>query len=255
VAEAAADLLRLQTRSGALECCVTGEGSPTLLLFNGAGETLACWNSLRPGIEALGTVFAWNRFGANGSDEPRRDLTGTVVIGSLRELLQYSGLKPPYVLVAHSLGGLYAQLFARLHPAEVAGAMLIEAAHPRDDNAHEGHEDRFARALARVQSLPQEEFRPNLEAELAACGTLAKEIAAAGPFPDVPLTVVTGGLEPHHSLIDPETFRLRRENQSRLARLSPQGRQILAARSGHFPHVTQPAFVLEALRLLTISRG
>ena len=40
--------------------------------------------------------------------------TGTVVLGSLRELLALRGLQPPYVLVAHSLGGLYANLFARL---------------------------------------------------------------------------------------------------------------------------------------------
>ena len=58
--------------------------------------------------------------------------SGAVVIASLRELLRYAGLQPPYVLVGHSIGGLYANLFARLYPAEVAGVLFVEATHPRD---------------------------------------------------------------------------------------------------------------------------
>ena len=60
-----------ETRSGALEYVVSGAGQPTIVLLNGAGVTLEGWRTLYPAIEHLGTVFAWNRFGVKGSDEPR----------------------------------------------------------------------------------------------------------------------------------------------------------------------------------------
>jgi len=67
----------LQTRSGRLGYTVSGQGSPTILLFNGAGVGLEGWQPLYPAIESLGTVFAWNRFGMQGSDAPPPRQTGT----------------------------------------------------------------------------------------------------------------------------------------------------------------------------------
>src|SRR3954462_11619007 len=100
-----------QTRNGRVSYILSGHGAGRILLFSGAGMSLQGWEPLYPAIERLGTVFAWNRFGMQGSDEPGERQTGAVVIGSLRELLGYAGVEPPYVLVAHSLGGLYANLF------------------------------------------------------------------------------------------------------------------------------------------------
>ena len=44
----------------------------------------------------------------------------------LRELLLKAGVQPPYLLVGHSLGGLYVQKFAQLFPAETAGLVLLD---------------------------------------------------------------------------------------------------------------------------------
>ena len=107
----------LQTRSGRLSYILSGSGDPPIVLFSGAGLSLQGWEPLYPAIENMGTVLAWNRFGMQGSDPPVQRQTGTVVLASLRELLGYSGLNEPYVLVAHSLGGLFANLYARLSGA------------------------------------------------------------------------------------------------------------------------------------------
>jgi pimeloyl-ACP methyl ester carboxylesterase len=48
----------------------------------------------------------------------------------LRQVLKHKGLKSPYVLVGHSLGGLSMQLFARAHPDEVRGLVLVDAVYP-----------------------------------------------------------------------------------------------------------------------------
>ncbi len=46
----------------------------------------------------------------------------------LRTLLRGNNLNPPYILVGHSLGGLYMQLFARRYPDEVAGIAVLPIA-------------------------------------------------------------------------------------------------------------------------------
>ena len=245
---------RLQTRSGALEYTLSGSGAPAIVLLNGAGLTMEGWAPLYPGIEHLGTVFAWNRFGLQGSDAPATAQTGALVIASLRELLSYAGVAAPYVLVAHSWGGLYANLFARLHPADVAGVLFIEAAHPLDHSVQEPpSEGQLSRAISRVLSLPQWLLRDNLRAELDAARTVAAEIQAAPAFPPVPVSVVSGGNRPPRSLVSPAAWLARRAHQEELARLSPLGAQVIATHSGHFPQLTQPEFVLDVLERLCLS--
>lgn len=241
---------KLQTRSGTLEYVVSGSGAPTIVLLNGAGVTLDGWRALYPAIEKAGTVFGWNRFGVKGSDDPRLAQTGAVVVASLREVLAYAGLQPPYVLVAHSLGGLYANLFARVYPAEVAAVLFLEATHPRDQERLRQHEPQLTSALSRVFSLPQWIFRANVRAEIECAAHTADEIAAAGPFPAIPVAVVTGGKNPPKWLMSPAMLHARRERQWELARLSPRGEQVIAARSGHFPQVTEPQLVLQVLQRL-----
>jgi pimeloyl-ACP methyl ester carboxylesterase len=241
---------RLQTRAGTLEYVVSGTGAPAIVLLNGAGMTLEGWRALYPDIERLGTVFAWNRFGVKDSDSPRLAQTGAVVVASLRELLGYAGLAPPYVLVCHSIGGLYANLFARLHPAEVAGVLFIEATHPHDQEMLQEHKSRLGRTLEKVLSLPQRLFRANLYSEIDAVPQTVDEIGAAGPFPPVPISVVTGGAAPPRWLMPAAALQARRRHQQELAQLSPQGEQLIAVRSGHFPQLTEPALVLSALQRL-----
>jgi pimeloyl-ACP methyl ester carboxylesterase len=239
---------RLATGAGTLEYVLSGTENPSIILVNGAGVTLEGWRTLYPEIEQLGRVLAWNRFGVAGSSKPRQPQTGSLVVASLRELLASVGLPAPYLLVGHSLGGLYCNLFARLHPGEVAGMVLLEATHPRDREMLKGHETQLASVLSRLFELPQRIFRDNLNAEIEWVDATAREVAAAGAFPPVPLTVVTGGNEPPKWLMSPEALRIRRGHQQELARLSPQGQQVIAPVSGHFPQLTQPALVLDVIR-------
>jgi pimeloyl-ACP methyl ester carboxylesterase len=241
---------KLQTRAGALEYVLSGAGSPTIVLLNGAGVTLEGWRGLYPAIEQIGTVFAWNRFGLKGSDAPRLAQTGAVVVASLRELLAYAGLRPPYLLVAHSFGGLYANLFARLYPSEISAVLFLEATHPNDQEALKPHETQLTRALAKVLSLPQWLFKANLHSEIESVGHVMEEVASAGPFPPIPVAVISGGTNPPKWLMSPAALRARRAHQEDLARLSPHAGHVVAARSGHFPQLSEPGLVLDVLRRL-----
>jgi pimeloyl-ACP methyl ester carboxylesterase len=240
-------VLALQTRRGRLSYMLSGHGEPSIVLFSGAGVSLQGWESLYPGIEELGTVFGWNRFGMQGSDAPGERQTGAGVIAALRELLSYAGVPPPYVLVAHSLGGLFANLFARLYPHEVAGVLFLESTHPDEGALLKKNEPQLVNALGKMLTLPDVFFAPNVHAELASVEETASEIASAGDFPPVPVRVVTGGLTPRTWQVSPGAVGAKRAHQQELARLSPLGEQIIAQKSGHFPQMTEPELMLQVL--------
>jgi pimeloyl-ACP methyl ester carboxylesterase len=195
---------------------LSGQGRPVIVLVNGAGVPLEAWRGLYPAVERLGRVLAWNRPGLPGSDAAPRRTSSADVVAALRELLSRLGLPPPYVLVGHSLGGMHAQLFARLHPADVAGLLLIEPT-PVDAGLQllrqRGH---LVRALAKVTGLPADSLRRNVRAELAGFGASVRALAEAGPMPGVPLRAVV-------------------------------------RRGGHFPQITQPRAVIAELRALVSS--
>ncbi|MFL6695783.1 MAG: alpha/beta fold hydrolase [Vitreoscilla sp.] len=102
----------------------------TLVFENGLRETIATWDGVIKAVAPQARVFAYNRPGYGNSDDTPQPRDGATIVEELRRALKESGLAPPYVLVGHSLGGLYVQQFARAHPDEVAGVVLVDALYP-----------------------------------------------------------------------------------------------------------------------------
>jgi pimeloyl-ACP methyl ester carboxylesterase len=238
----------LQAGARRIEYVLSGAGSPAVVLFSGAGVTLEGWAPLYPDIERIARVLAWNRPGAGRSSRARRPQDAIAVLQDLRVLLEAVDLAPPYVLVAHSLGGLHAQLFARRHPREVAGVVLLESLHAEDRESVKGHRKRLTAALSRQLEVPAEQLVANLGDETAQVDASAAEVDGAGSFPPVPLVVVTGAKAPPRWLVADAAVRRKRTRQKQLATLSPLGMHVVARRSGHFPQLTQPRLVLDAIR-------
>lgn len=177
------------------------------------------------------------------SDKPRRPQTGTVVVDLLRELLTAAGLGAPYVLVGQGLGGVYANLYARLHPSEVAAVVLVEPTHPDDD-----FDERLLRFLPRSSIWMGSRRGWRRHAEQHSLAETRREIEQAGPFPDVPLTVVSGNRTAPRLTTSPRQIRTRSVRRKELATLSPDNRHLLAPRSGQFPQGTDPQIVVRAVR-------
>lgn len=108
----------------------TGQGSPTVILDALFPGTVSNWAWVQPELAKSTRVCAYDRAGLGWSDsgpEPRDALRHAQ---ELHALLQNADIDGPYVLVGHSLGGLFSRMFADQYPNEVAGMALVEATNP-----------------------------------------------------------------------------------------------------------------------------
>src|SRR5262249_16738287 len=110
-----------------------GSGSPSVILLPGGGAVgLDYWNVQHQAAE-LTTSVVYDQAGTGWSEPIDRPRTGAEVIDELRALLHVAGVPAPYLLVGHSIGGLYARLHATRYPDEIAGLLLIEPDHEEYD--------------------------------------------------------------------------------------------------------------------------
>lgn len=228
-----------------------GAGQPTIVFLSGAGMDIDSWFKVAPDVAAYGTVIAYDRAGVGQSDRPKLKQTADVIVATLRGLLADAGVPQPYVLVAHSLGGLFAEYFARCHPDEVAGMVLVETASPEEaaDPPRPGSVTRWiTSALGRIDRA---RGRPHGLDDVDAVAETVRQIHTAPPFPDIPLIVISGAKRMR--MVPELAFRAHLEAQRSRAALSTQGRQVLAAASGHFPQLHEPAVVIEAIRDVVVS--
>ncbi len=66
------------------------------------------------------------------SDPAASARDAAAVVTDLHTLLQRAEIDPPYVLVGHSIAGLYEPLYADRYPNDVAGMVLIDPVYPNE---------------------------------------------------------------------------------------------------------------------------
>lgn len=240
---------RVATINGvAVEYVVAGSGTPAIVLLNGAGGPLEGWVRVLAPLEAVSTVVAYNRLGIGRSSKPSEPQTGDVVVCMLHALLERLALRPPYILVGHSLGGLFINLFARTYPSEVAAVVFLDSAAPEDSTLIDDHGTSLQRFTQRVVDAI---FGRDQFGEAACVPKTVEMIAQAGTFPSVPVVVVSAG-RPARGI--PSAVRAARaRSQEGLVALSPLGEHLVASKSGHFPQISEPDLVSEAIRSVVAS--
>lgn len=106
--------------------------APTVILESGAFGTSADWDLVLDDLAKQGRVCAYDRAGV-GASPPRAG--GEDVVSIARELaglLDTLGEADPVILVGHSNGALYAEAFAALWPAKVAGLVYVNGVTSND---------------------------------------------------------------------------------------------------------------------------
>src|SRR5215210_2370637 len=109
--------------------CV-GQGSPTVLLDGGSGEFSAQWVRVQREVSGTTRVCAYDRAGMSWSEMGPEPRDAKRISSELHALLKGANIEGPYVLVGHSLGGMYMQTYAARYPDEVAGVALVDSSQP-----------------------------------------------------------------------------------------------------------------------------
>jgi pimeloyl-ACP methyl ester carboxylesterase len=226
-----------------LDC--RGTGSPTVVLEAGSGMDARSWGTVFPSLAGTTRTCTYSRANRWGSD-PREAHTVGDAVADLRAALASAGEAPPFLLVGHSLGDVYARVFAGAHPGEVAGLVLVDPFGP----------DQFRRLIALAPPALAERWQANLDANIRtveavdglAWATSEAELAAVD-LGDLPVeTVVVPqpfATDPH--IPDADRERLEAAWQAEMETVSRRATVTVAPGSGHLIQWDRPALVVEAV--------
>ena len=206
----------------------------------GLDGTFEWWEQIYPEIAQTASALVYNRAGYGNSDAVDAMRDGRHIVEELRGLLASQGLAPPYVLVGHSLGGLYMQWYARYYPREVAALILVDSTHPaqlKGPGAIENWPVWVRLAFRLLTSAAAER-------ELAAIDPTGDEVLAAPPFTGGPVIVLSAA----QPLADTSALAID-GNQKRkdIARLHPGAIQRWVD-SGHAMPLEKPEAIVSAIR-------
>ncbi len=106
-----------------------GEGAPTVIFDSGLTDETAVWGLVQPIIGKRTRACTYDRAGSGFSDPGTRAGSSAHIVDDLHRLLVAASVKPPYILVGHSYGGMNVRLYANYYPTEVIGMVLVDPAH------------------------------------------------------------------------------------------------------------------------------
>jgi pimeloyl-ACP methyl ester carboxylesterase len=113
----------------------SGSGSPAAVFLAGGGTVGLDYLNIQQRAAELTTSVIYDRAGTGWSQHVNLPRMSAEVIEELRALLTVAEVPAPYLLVGHSLGGLYARHYAQRYSGEVSGLVLLDPAH-EDYNAY-----------------------------------------------------------------------------------------------------------------------
>ncbi len=103
-----------------------GSGGPTVLFEAGIGATNLNWRHIQKAVSRFTGTASYDRGGLGFSSRCRTARTPGNIAQELHDLLKSANIKPPYILVGHSFGGLVMRRYALLYPEEVCGVVLVD---------------------------------------------------------------------------------------------------------------------------------
>lgn len=199
-----------------------------------------------------GTILDADRL--SRSDSVPMPRTADAIVAELHATLEAAGIDGPAVLAAHSLGGLFARLYAATYPEDVAGLVLVDA-WQEDLDVILGPEQWAAYVEVAKPAPPGLEGYAGLESvDFGIASARMREAARSSPLRPMPLFVISRAkpvqLPPGiPAAFSPDAFEAAwREGQRRLAALLPDARHEIATESDHYVQVEQPALVVDAIR-------
>ncbi len=255
-----------------LECA--GSGEPTIILESGIHDASDYWSvsqlippaanpPVMQGLATTNRVCRYDRPGTVVTTEPASITTRSSPVpmprtiadsvDDLHRLLAAADVSGPYLLVAHSWGGMIGQLYTRTYPADVVGLVLVDAFAPDLRELLGDKWDAYTKVLndpPGADALSSDPRYEKFDVEAS-----VDEISAAPPLPTgLPFVVLSKteafpDLGPDAGMATADLDAVWPQAQQSLVDLLPNTPHMIASGSIHYIQVTEPDLVIAATRL------
>ena len=266
-----------------------GSGSPTVILESALGDWSLNWSNFQERIEETFhlRVCAYDRAGYGWSEAGPFPRKISEMADELNALIWNSDIEGPMLMIGHSMGGLITRVFASEYPENVVGIILIDSTPPkfRPQPAQlqgiNGWITWMRNQLTTLkrdgaptnlrEAVPDEQIPPVVPADqhdvwrsqylrALTFETMLSEIEnnrldGLEPYEktslgDIPLIVIGRDTNPDAPEGAKQTYQNWIELQSEQAKISRNGRFIVAEGAGHYVHVQRPDFVIDMIRVM-----
>jgi pimeloyl-ACP methyl ester carboxylesterase len=117
------------------------DGEPIVLLMQGLGSAIDEWVAVRRLVQPFAGSLWYDRTGLVKSESPPDApdaISAVSVARDLDILVKNACVKPLYIVVCHSWGGITSREFLHLRPKDVVGMVFVDA---NQENTFLHHED------------------------------------------------------------------------------------------------------------------
>lgn len=217
----------------------------SLVFENGLRATADGWDKVIESLAPDASIFAYNRPGYGNSQETETARDGATIVEELRQTLRHKGLAPPYILVGHSLGGLYMQLFARRYPEEVSGLVLVDPLLPGIVKKS----DEFPFWTRGAKRLF---FSSTVNKEIDAIHQTSEQVLSLAPIDDKPIVMLINKPKSATAVgVDFGAFNKDQKTRELVGGMYPKAKRIIVD-SDHQVQRQDPVLVVDAIRTIIV---
>ena len=118
---------------GSVQLYTKGSGDKTIVMLSGWGteDPINDFKSLADKLSNKFRVVILEYFGYGTSDITENERTNSNIVNEIRKVLNGLDITPPYILMPHSMSGLYSLYYADKYSDEVEGIIGIDMSLPQ----------------------------------------------------------------------------------------------------------------------------
>lgn len=156
-----------------------GSGSKTIVLLSGygTGSPVIDFSPLTKELSKSYKVVVVENFGYGWSDITKTPRTAENIVNETRTALKEAGFNPPYILMPHSIWGIYSIYYANMYPHEIESIVGIDTSVPAQIKVINSN-----RKMSRLATLEEITGLIRIKTKLDPSSVISK--SAAGAYTD-----------------------------------------------------------------------